>query len=202
MGDLLAIAYPGERAVERAPDNLAEGITAGLVDVEHAVVIVGDEDGAFDVRQGLTGVGGAVAGGATWGGVIGLVFLAPCLAWQSEPGRRRCMEERGRRSGYRPELHRRRPPAPRRRRASLRASGARPWIGEGVRQTTAASARSDCQHLANDLDLIVRPRSETARDGEIDQHERPGRAAGRLSARGEAQLLSSRVASTRRRAAR
>jgi hypothetical protein len=137
MDDLLAIAYPGERAVEGAPDNLAEGITAGLVDVEHAVVIVRDEDETFDVRQGLTGV-----------------------------------------------------------------SGFCPWIGEGVRQSTAASARSDCQHLANDLDLIVRPRSETARDREIDQHEPPGRAAGRLSARGEAQLLSSRVASTRRRAAR
>jgi uncharacterized membrane protein len=79
MSDLIAIAYPGERAVERARDNLTEGIKEGLVDVEDAVVIVRDEDGTFDVRQGRTGVGGAAAGGAIWGGVIGLIFLAPLL---------------------------------------------------------------------------------------------------------------------------
>ena len=35
------------------------------------------EDGTLDVRQGRSGVGPAAVGGAMWGGLIGLVFLAP-----------------------------------------------------------------------------------------------------------------------------
>jgi uncharacterized membrane protein len=57
--------------------RLAEGVKEGLVDVEDAVVIVRDEDGTFDARQGHTGVGGAGAAGAIRGGLIGLIFLAP-----------------------------------------------------------------------------------------------------------------------------
>jgi uncharacterized membrane protein len=79
MSELVAIAYPDEAAVTRAKGNLAEAIHAGLIDVEDAVVIVRDEDGTVDVRQGSTGVGPAAVGGAMWGGLIGLVFLAPLL---------------------------------------------------------------------------------------------------------------------------
>jgi uncharacterized membrane protein len=79
MSDLIAIAYPDESAVERARDNLVEGIKEGLVDVEDVVLIVRNEDGTFDVRQGGTGIGAAAVGGAMWGGVIGLIFLAPLL---------------------------------------------------------------------------------------------------------------------------
>jgi uncharacterized membrane protein len=79
MSDLIAIAYPDESALERARDNLVEGIKEGLVDVEDVVLIVRHEDGTFDVRQGGTGIGAAAVGGAMWGGVIGLIFLAPLL---------------------------------------------------------------------------------------------------------------------------
>jgi uncharacterized membrane protein len=79
MSELVAIAYPDEAAVTRAEANLAEAIHAGLIDVEDVVVIVRDEDGTVDVRQGSTGVGPAAVGGAMWGGLIGLVFLAPLL---------------------------------------------------------------------------------------------------------------------------
>jgi hypothetical protein len=74
---LIAIAYPDGRAVDHARDNLAEGVKEGLVDVEDAVVIVRDEDGTFDVRQGRTGVGGAAAAEAIRSGLIGVIFLAP-----------------------------------------------------------------------------------------------------------------------------
>jgi uncharacterized membrane protein len=77
MSDLVAIAYPDEAAVTRASANLAEAIREGLIEVEDMVVIVRDEDGTVDVRQGSTGVGAAAVGGAMWGGLIGLVFLAP-----------------------------------------------------------------------------------------------------------------------------
>jgi uncharacterized membrane protein len=79
MSDLIAIAYPDEAAVTRAVANVAEGVGKGLVEVEDLVVIVRDVDGTVDVRQGSTGVGAATVGGAMWGGLIGLVFLAPLL---------------------------------------------------------------------------------------------------------------------------
>jgi uncharacterized membrane protein len=79
MSDLVAIAYPDEAAVIRARANLEEAIEAGLIEVEDVVVIVRDEDGTVDVRQGTTGVGAAAVGGAMWGGLIGLIFLAPLL---------------------------------------------------------------------------------------------------------------------------
>lgn len=77
MSDLIAIAYPDEAAVKRARANLADGVEKGLLDVEDVVVLVRDEDGNVDVRQGSTGVGAAAAGGAISGGLIGLIFLAP-----------------------------------------------------------------------------------------------------------------------------
>jgi uncharacterized membrane protein len=79
MSALLAIAYPDEPAVTRAVANVAEGVDKGLVEVEDLVVIVRDDDGTVDVRQGSTGIGAARVGGAMWGGLIGLVFLAPLL---------------------------------------------------------------------------------------------------------------------------
>jgi uncharacterized membrane protein len=71
--------YPDEAAVTRATANLADAIREGLIEVEDVVVIVRDEDGTVDVRQGRTGVGAAAVGGAMWGGLIGLIFLAPLL---------------------------------------------------------------------------------------------------------------------------
>lgn len=77
MSDLIAIAYPDEAAVNRAVVNLSDGIEKGLIQVEDRVVIVRTDDGAVDVRQGGTGVGLAATGGSMWGGLIGLIFLAP-----------------------------------------------------------------------------------------------------------------------------
>ena len=79
MSDLIAIAYPDQAAVSRATANVAEAVHDGLLEVEDLVVIVRDEDGTVDVQQGGTGVGTAAVGGAMWGGLIGLIFLAPLL---------------------------------------------------------------------------------------------------------------------------
>jgi uncharacterized membrane protein len=75
MSDLVAIAYPDEPAVSRARQNLNEDIKEGLISVEDVVVMVRDETGKVDVRQGSTGVG--TVGGAMWGGFIGLILLPP-----------------------------------------------------------------------------------------------------------------------------
>lgn len=75
--DLIAIAYPDQSAVERAREGLRKGVAEGLIDVEDVVVLIRDEDGTLDVRQGSTGVTSATAGGAIAGGLIGLLFFAP-----------------------------------------------------------------------------------------------------------------------------
>jgi uncharacterized membrane protein len=77
MSDLIAIAYPDQAAVERARDGLAKGVADGVIDLEDVVVLVRDEDGTVDVRQGSSETAAAAAGGAMWGGLIGLIFFAP-----------------------------------------------------------------------------------------------------------------------------
>ena len=77
MSDLIAIAYPDQATVERARENLRKGVTDGVVEVEDAVVMIRDEDGTLEVRQGSTGVGGATASGAISGGLIGYLLMAP-----------------------------------------------------------------------------------------------------------------------------
>jgi uncharacterized membrane protein len=79
VSDLIAIAYPDQGAVERAEKRLRRGVTDGLIQVEDVVIIIRDKEGTVEVRQGSTGVAMAAVGGAMWGGLIGLVFLAPLL---------------------------------------------------------------------------------------------------------------------------
>ena len=77
MSDLIAIAYPDQATVERARENLRKGVADGVIEVEDAVVMIRDEDGTLEVRQGSTGVGGAAIGGAISGGLIGYLLMAP-----------------------------------------------------------------------------------------------------------------------------
>ncbi|GAA2273069.1 hypothetical protein GCM10010149_13950 [Nonomuraea roseoviolacea subsp. roseoviolacea] len=77
MRDLIAIAYPDRAAAELAERHAREADAEGALQVEDLVVMTRDEDGTVQVRQGGPGVGMAVTGGAVWGGVIGLLLLAP-----------------------------------------------------------------------------------------------------------------------------
>jgi uncharacterized membrane protein len=77
MSELIAIAYPDRATVERARENLRQANTAGVVQVEDAVVLFRDKDGKVEVRQGSTGVGGAALSGAVSGGLIGYLLMAP-----------------------------------------------------------------------------------------------------------------------------
>jgi uncharacterized membrane protein len=77
VSELIAIAYPDQATVERARENLRKGVTDGVIQVEDAVVMIRDEDGTLEVRQGSTGVGGAAISGAISGGLIGLLLMAP-----------------------------------------------------------------------------------------------------------------------------
>lgn len=77
MSELIAIAYSDRATVERARENLRQGVADGVIEVEDAVVMIRDEDGTLTVLQGGTGVGGAAASGGLAGGLIGYVLMAP-----------------------------------------------------------------------------------------------------------------------------
>ena len=79
MSSLVAIAYPDQDTAERVRAELVNASKEHLVSLEDAVVITRDAEGKVKLHQGanLTGVGAAT--GALWGGLIGLLFLAPLL---------------------------------------------------------------------------------------------------------------------------
>lgn len=77
MSELIAIAYPDRATVERARENLRKGVADGAIEIEDAVVMIRDEDGKLEIRQGSTGVGGAAVSGGISGGLIGYLLMAP-----------------------------------------------------------------------------------------------------------------------------
>src|SRR5215213_2691672 len=77
MSHLIAIAYPDQASVQRAGENLQKGAREGLIEVEDSVVMLRDENGKLEVREGSTGVGGAALSGAISGGLIGYLLMAP-----------------------------------------------------------------------------------------------------------------------------
>ncbi|MET9342640.1 DUF1269 domain-containing protein [Nonomuraea sp. NPDC003804] len=77
MSDLIAIAYPDRAAVEQAEKRLRRSGAEGSVQIEDLVVMIRGQDGKIEVQQGGTGVRAAATGGALWGGMIGLLLLAP-----------------------------------------------------------------------------------------------------------------------------
>src|ERR1700730_1720747 len=79
MSDLIAIAYPDQATAERVRDRLGEAIKAKVIELDDVVVVTRDEDGKVKLHQAVTPWGAGAAGGAMWGGLIGLIFLAPLL---------------------------------------------------------------------------------------------------------------------------
>jgi len=79
MSTLVAIAYPDRDTAERVRQELMQATKEHLLRLEDAVVVEHDADGKIKLHQAIsTGATGA-AGGALWGGLIGLLFLAPLL---------------------------------------------------------------------------------------------------------------------------
>jgi uncharacterized membrane protein len=79
MANLIAIAYPSRGTAEEVLATLARLQTEKSIELEDAVVVTRDKGGKVKLHQSSKlGVAGA-AGGALWGGLIGLLFLAPVL---------------------------------------------------------------------------------------------------------------------------
>jgi uncharacterized membrane protein len=76
VSDLVAIAYPDLATAREVASNVGEAQKAHLIELEDLVIVERRDDGKIKLHQpSLAGVG--AAGGALWGGLIGLIFLAP-----------------------------------------------------------------------------------------------------------------------------
>jgi uncharacterized membrane protein len=79
MSSLIAIAYPDALTAEEVRKELASASSEYLVELHDAVVVERDADSKVKLRQAYNPTGTGAAGGAMWGGIIGILFLAPLL---------------------------------------------------------------------------------------------------------------------------
>jgi len=79
MSTLIAIGYPDAETAEKVRQELVQATKEHLVKLEDAVVVLHGEDGKIKLDQAVSTTGAGAAGGALWGGLIGLIFLAPLL---------------------------------------------------------------------------------------------------------------------------
>jgi uncharacterized membrane protein len=79
VSTLVAIAYPDRDTAEKVRQELIEATREHLVRLEDAVVVEHDPEGKIKLHQAMGTTGAGAAGGALWGGLIGLVFLAPLV---------------------------------------------------------------------------------------------------------------------------
>ena len=77
MSTLIAIAYPDRDTAEQVRQELIRATKEHLVQLEDAVVVEHRSDGKIKLHQAISTTGAGAAGGALWGGLIGLLFLAP-----------------------------------------------------------------------------------------------------------------------------
>jgi uncharacterized membrane protein len=77
MSTLVAIAYPDRETADRVRQELIEATKEHLLRLEDAVVVECDPDGKIKLHQASSTAGVGALGGAAWGGLIGLLFLAP-----------------------------------------------------------------------------------------------------------------------------
>jgi uncharacterized membrane protein len=76
VSDLVAIAYDDLPTAQQVASNVGEAVKEHLIEVDDVVVVERRDDGKVKLHQpSLAGIG--AAGGALWGGLIGLLFFAP-----------------------------------------------------------------------------------------------------------------------------
>jgi uncharacterized membrane protein len=79
MSTLLAIAYPDTETAEQVRSELIQATREKLVELQDAVVVEHQADGKIKLHQAVNTTTSGAAGGAMWGGLIGLLFLAPLV---------------------------------------------------------------------------------------------------------------------------
>jgi uncharacterized membrane protein len=79
MSTLVAIAYPDAATAERVRTELVQATKEHLLQLEDAVIVEHQPDGKVKLNQAMSTTSAGAAGGALWGGLIGLLFLAPVV---------------------------------------------------------------------------------------------------------------------------
>jgi uncharacterized membrane protein len=79
MSTLVAIAYPDRETADRVRAELVQATKEHLVQLEDAVVVEHEPGGKIKLHQAMSPTATGAAGGAVWGGIIGLLFLAPVV---------------------------------------------------------------------------------------------------------------------------
>jgi uncharacterized membrane protein len=79
MSNLIAIAYPDEGTARKVGTTLQKLQKERIIQFDDLVVAVRDHDGKLKLRQSFGTAGAGAAGGALWGGLIGLIFLMPLM---------------------------------------------------------------------------------------------------------------------------
>jgi uncharacterized membrane protein len=79
MADLIVLAFDSEEGAGALRDRLLKRQEQRLIPLADAAVVVRHQDGTVKVRQLHNLVGAGALGGAFWGFLIGLVFMAPWL---------------------------------------------------------------------------------------------------------------------------
>ncbi|GAA3511957.1 DUF1269 domain-containing protein [Actinocatenispora rupis] len=79
MSDLVAIGYRDVTTAEGAREKILDLQREGLITVRDAAIVEARPDGKIKLHQTRSTTGYGAAGGAMWGGLIGLLFFAPLL---------------------------------------------------------------------------------------------------------------------------
>lgn len=79
MSNLFVVAYDDLATANQVREKVFALTKEHLVELEDAVVVERREDGKIKLHQAVNHTATGAAGGALWGGVIGLLFLAPLL---------------------------------------------------------------------------------------------------------------------------
>src|SRR5215213_5520247 len=79
MSTLIAIGYRDTETAEEVRAVLIEATKEEILELQDAVVVEHRPDGKISLHQAVSTSGAGAAGGAMWGGLIGLLFLAPLV---------------------------------------------------------------------------------------------------------------------------
>ena len=79
MSYLVAITYPDPQTAQTVLGKVVQLQKGELISLEDAVVVERRQDGKIKLHQSQSNVAVGTAGGALWGGLIGLLFFAPLL---------------------------------------------------------------------------------------------------------------------------
>jgi uncharacterized membrane protein len=77
VSDLIAVAYPDEYRAAEVMLTLRRLTQEYLIDLEDACYVTKDREGKIKLHQSTKLGGAGAAGGAVWGGLIGLLFFVP-----------------------------------------------------------------------------------------------------------------------------